>query len=310
MKIVVAEDNPVFQALLKSLLKDWGYDVIVARNGEEAWATLREEGGPRLAILDWMMPGMEGIEVCRKVRAEVKDRYIYILLLTARVEGDDVVMGIEAGADDYVTKPFKLPELRARLRAGLRVLDLQDELIMAREALREQATRDGLTHLWNRITILQKLEQELSRASRNGSTLALLMADLDHFKQINDTHGHQVGDAVLRQTASRMSSTVRRHDFIGRYGGEEFLFVLPESNLDGATAQAERLREAIASEEFHVDELFLNVTASFGVAWTDAPDPNKAEMLVRQADDALYLSKRRGRNRVTSMAGDMVKPGD
>jgi diguanylate cyclase (GGDEF)-like protein len=300
MKIVVGEDNPVFQTLLKGLLKAWGYEVLIARNGQEAWALLSEEGGPRLAILDWMMPAMEGVEVCRRVRAEVRDRYIYILLLTARIECDDVVAGIEAGADDYVTKPFKVPELRARLRAGLRVLALQDELIMAREALREQATRDGLTHLWNRTAILQVLDQELSRASRNKSPLALMMADLDHFKQINDTYGHHAGDAVLREAASRMSGSVRRHDFIGRYGGEEFLIVLPDSHLDGAIAQAERLREAMAAEAFHVDELFLSVTASFGVAWLDHPTPDQADDLLRQADAGLYQAKREGRNRVAA----------
>ncbi len=300
MKIVVAEDNPVYQTLLKGLLKEWGYDVLIARDGNEAWSMLSESGGPRLAILDWMMPAMEGIEICRRVRAEVSDRYIYLLLLTARAGGEDLVAGIEAGADDYVTKPFKVPELRARLRAGLRILALQDELIMAREALREQAQRDGLTHLWNRNTILQILEQELSRASRNGSSVAVLMVDLDHFEQVNDTHGHAAGDAVLREAAIRMASGVRRHDFIGRYGGEEFLIVLPDAKAQGALVQAERLRESIAGEAFHVDELFLSVTASFGVAWCDSPHLAETETLLRQADAALYRAKHKGRNRVES----------
>src|ERR1039457_5944450 len=193
MKVLAAEDNPVFQSMLRALLTKWDYDVVPARDGIEASRILESADPPRLAILDWMMPGMDGVELCRRVRAAAREPYIYILLLTARTESQDLVDGMEAGADDYLTKPFNAHELRVRLRAGRRILDLQEELMAAREALRDLATHDGLTGLLNRVTILDALRTELGRAARERRPVSLLMVDLDHFKLVNDTHGHVAG---------------------------------------------------------------------------------------------------------------------
>src|ERR1022692_2539299 len=181
MKILAAEDNLVCQSMLRTMLTKWGYDVTIARDGVEAWQALQSQDSPRLAILDWMMPGMDGLEVCRRVRAANREPYIYILLLTARTESQDLVAGMDAGADDYVTKPFNAHELRVRLRAGRRILDLQERLMVAREALRDQATHDGLTGLLNRVTLMYALRNELTRTAREHRPVAVLMVDLDHF---------------------------------------------------------------------------------------------------------------------------------
>jgi diguanylate cyclase (GGDEF)-like protein len=301
MKILAAEDNPVFQSMLRSMLTKWDYDAIIAHDGAEAWEILQAQDAPRLAILDWMMPGMDGVEICRRVRAARREPYIYILLLTARTESRDLVEGMEAGADDYLTKPFNAHELRVRLRAGRRILDLQEELLRAREALREQATHDSLTGLLNRACILDTLNSELARAGRESQPLALLLVDLDRFKQINDTHGHLAGDAVLREAARRMKGAVRRYDAVGRYGGEEFLIVLPGCSLSDAGAQAERIRLSVCGEPFHTTGGALPVTCSIGVACRPAPSPVDAANLVREADLALYRAKDNGRNRVEAL---------
>lgn len=295
LRVLAAEDNPVFQSMLRSMLTKWGYDAVIARDGVEAWNVLRDEDAPRLAILDWMMPGIDGVEVCRRVRNANREPYIYILLLTARTDSQDLVDGMEAGADDYLTKPFNAHELRVRLRAGCRILDLQEQLLHAREALREQATHDGLTKLLNRSAIMEVLRNELARAGREHQPLSLLMLDLDRFKNINDTYGHQAGDAVLRETAVRMRAAGRRYDSVGRYGGEEFLVVLPGCNQGDASSQAERLREAIAATPFGAASQPLWVTISVGVSCGYDYD---AETLIREADEALYKAKAQGRNRV------------
>src|SRR5580692_2076088 len=247
VRVLAAEDNPIFQSMLRSMLIKWGYDPVIARDGAEALRALEAKDAPRLAILDWMMPGLDGVEICRRVRAAGREPYVYILLLTARTESQDLVEGMEAGADDYLTKPFVAHELRVRLRAGQRILDLQSELVAAREALRVQATHDNLTGIANRGSILDSLQTELSRASRERRPIAVLMADVDRYKQVNDTRGHQAGDAVLREVAHRMKSVMRNYDAVGRYGGEEFVVVLPGGDGDGALAQAERIRDAIGS---------------------------------------------------------------
>lgn len=295
MRVLAAEDNPVFQSMLRTMLTKWGYQAVIARDGLEAWDALRDEDPPRLAILDWMMPGLDGVEVCRRVRGTDREPYIYILLLTARTDAQDLIDGMEAGADDYLTKPFNAQELRVRLRAGCRILDLQEQLLHTREALRDQATHDGLTKLLNRGAILEVLRTEIARAERERHPLSVLMLDLDRFKSINDVHGHLIGDMVLREAAQRMRAAGRRYDSVGRYGGEEFLVVLPGCGLDDARSQAERLRETIAATPFASDSQPLRVTISVGVSCAHDHD---ADILIREADEALYRAKSLGRNRV------------
>jgi two-component system, cell cycle response regulator len=299
VRVLAAEDNPLFQSVLRNMLTKWGYDAMVARNGKEAWQVLQSPDAPRLAILDWMMPGMDGVEVCRRVRAEIREPYIYILLLTARTEAQDLVEGMEAGADDYLTKPFNAHELRVRLRAGRRILDLQEQLLLTQAALREQATHDSLTGLRNRPSILETLQNELARGAREAQPIAVLMVDLDRFKDVNDTYGHLAGDSVLRETARRMKAAVRCYDAVGRYGGEEFLVVLPGAEGPAARSQAERIRDAIGSEPFPLlNGSPIPVTCSIGVSCYRPPVPLDTDSLIRDADLALYHAKNAGRDRV------------
>jgi diguanylate cyclase (GGDEF)-like protein len=265
---------------------------VIAQNGNEAWRILESDDAPRLAVLDWMMPGLDGVQICRRVRSANRDPYIYIVLLTARTDAEDLVEGMEAGADDYLTKPFNAQELRVRIRAGHRILNLQD-------ALRRQATHDGLTGLLNRNSILSRLTEEVGRQEPESRPLSVLMIDIDRFKLVNDTYGHLAGDEVLRQAAARLSAVSRAYDGIGRYGGEEFLVVLPGCDLPAALAQAERLREAVAGLPFAIPNHELCVTCSIGVASVEGYAP---EALIRQADEALYQAKTTGRNRVVLQA--------
>jgi two-component system cell cycle response regulator len=297
MRVLIADDDAVSRRLLANMLTNCGYEVVAASDGDEAWKLLEQPNAPRLAILDWMMPGRTGPGVCRELRNLKREPYTYVLLLTARTEKQDVVEGMDSGADDYVTKPFDSQELQVRLRAGRRILDLQTELVAAREALREQATRDPLTCVWNRYAILDTLSREANRARRESSPLAVIMADLDHFKRVNDTYGHLAGDSVLREAARRMQACVRAYDYVGRYGGEEFLIVLPGTSAGHAVQLAERLRMAVSSEPIVAGSDPLNVTASLGVTATEHADA-VPETLIRVADDALYRAKEAGRNRV------------
>ncbi len=298
MQVLIADDDTVSRRMLENMLKSWDYEVLSARDGEAAWEILQQPDAPRLAILDWMMPGMTGPAVCRELRQARTEPYTYVLLLTARTNKEDVIEGMDSGADDYVTKPFDAQELKVRLRAGRRILDLQAQLVAAREALREQATRDPLTCVWNRYAVLDTLNRETSRAAREGTPLAVIMADLDHFKQINDSFGHLTGDTVLREAARRMQMCVRSYDHVGRYGGEEFLIVLPGSTAVNAVDLAQRLRWALSGEPVAAWSLDIQVTASFGVTALEHGQQASPEALIRVADAALYRAKEQGRNRV------------
>jgi diguanylate cyclase (GGDEF)-like protein len=296
MRILIADDDEVSRCKLEALLNKWGYEVISVEDGMLAWEALQQENAPRLAILDWMMPGLDGSEICRQLRRSSKGAYVYVLLLTSRVGKEDIVAGMEAGADDYLSKPFNTQELKVRLRAGKRIIDLE-------EALRVQATHDALTGVWNHGAIIDMLQLELDRAEREGRSTGAVLVDLDHFKLVNDTYGHLTGDAVLREAAERMIRVLRRSDVLGRYGGEEFLAVLPGCEATDAQALAERLRLCIACGPAATPMGEVSFTISLGVTTTGISGTMGVAAVLQRADEALYQAKREGRNRVIVVAG-------
>ncbi len=306
MKILIADDDKVSLRLLQETVTRSGYDPVPCTTGAEAWRILQQKDAPQLAILDWEMPGMDGPDVCRGIRGRGGEPYVYILLLTTRQDKQDLVEGMDAGADDYLTKPFDRHELEVRLRAGRRVLELQNELILAREALREQANRDPLTGMLNRRAIVDVLAAEVRRARRERRGVGIALADLDHFKRINDTHGHGAGDDVLREATRRMRASVRTYDEIGRYGGEEFLIVAPGCTSHSIALLAERIRTAVANGPVLVDGREISMTCSLGVAANEGQTHDDPDALIRTADAALYRAKDAGRNNV----GKPVPPGD
>lgn len=301
MKILIADDDAVSRKIMEKMLQQIGYEVSVAENGLDAAEKLLQEDGPRLALLDWMMPELDGPQVCRRLRSSQNSRYVYVTLLTSRDSSEDLVAGLEAGADDYLVKPCKPAELKARLRTGQRILQLEDTLVAAREAMRFRATHDALTAVWNRGSILEFLRN----AMRCQEPTATLLCDIDHFKNINDVHGHLAGDAVLREVARRLQNAVRAGDGIGRYGGEEFLIVLPRCGPQNLCERAEQLRRVVAEEEFLVNGSALSVCMSIGaVAWQDCEGAATLESILSCADAALYRAKNAGRNRV--VIGDLT----
>jgi diguanylate cyclase (GGDEF)-like protein len=298
MRILIAEDDPVTRRALEAALTKAGYQVLTACDGAGAWEILQGLEAPRLAILDWMMPGMDGPQVCREVRKRNDRTYVYLILLTSRDRKQDVIEGLEAGADDYLTKPFDAFELKARLNVGRRILGLQGQLLEVCEELRRRASMDPLTGVYNRGAILELLEQEWARARREEIPLGILMADLDHFKHINDAHGHPAGDAVLREVTRRLRAVLRAYDAVGRYGGEEFLIIMPRCRAEHIVGLAERLRESIAAGPVCVGPNSIPVTVSLGVSVSENGTGDSLQQLLQAADAALYRAKYEGRNRV------------
>lgn len=305
--ILIAEDEPVSRQILHELVRSWGYDAIVAEDGIQTLEALGGDDAPRLAILDWMMPGVDGVDICRRLRSKDGGPYTYVIVLTAMSEPDKMIEAMEAGADDFLGKPFQPHELEVRLRAGQRIVKLQEELIQAREELRELATTDVLTKIWNRRSILEILDKELARLDRAGSEgrgIGVLMADLDHFKAVNDSHGHLVGDKVLRESAQRIRRLLRRHDEVGRFGGEEFLILVGNCDAISLELAAERIRDGVGGRPIETDAGPVCVTISIGGAlhhWSHSTNPNA---LLERADHALYEAKNGGRNRVVVTPGD------
>jgi len=297
-KVLIAEDDPVSLRLVEIMLTKWGYQPVTAHDGVEACKALQADGAPRLAIVDWMMPRKDGVAVCRELRKEADRPYVYILLLTAKTQERDLIEGLDAGADDYLTKPFSSEELRARLFAGERIVAVQQQLTEAREALREQAIRDPLTGLFNRRYLEEALERELRRAEHGNLPLSLLMLDLDHFKDFNDMHGHAAGDAVLKKLGMLLHQHTRREDVACRLGGEEFVLILPGAPSDVAARRSEEIRQAIRHATVESEGRRLE-SASISVGVACFPEHGTTgETLLAAADQALYRAKREGRDRV------------
>ncbi|MEO7275805.1 MAG: diguanylate cyclase [Vicinamibacterales bacterium] len=291
LRVLVAEDDLITRRLLVRALEQGAYAVETARDGQEAWDLLSSANPPQLAVLDWMMPKINGIEICRRLRSDSERPYCYVIMLTANTSTADLVEALDAGADDFIPKPFKDDEVRGRLRVGQRMVNLQHEL-------HRRGSYDELTGLLNRRTFLEAFQRVGTRAALNDSALGLAMLDIDHFKRINDVHGHQAGDAVLREVAARLTTTVRPTDLTCRFGGEEFVIAMPGCSIAVAGDVGERLRAAIADVPIALPDTSISVTVSIGVT-VAAHSPHVAyEHLLNAADRALYTAKASGRNRV------------
>jgi len=295
MRILIAEDDLISSRILEKHLGTWGFDVVLARTGEQAWEALKD-GGLRMAILDWMMPGMDGVEVCQKIRRRKKYKYTYIILLSAKDRKQDIVAGLSSGADDYMAKPVNFLELRARLQTGRRIVELEDKLLAIQNQLKDIASRDSLTKLWNRAEITKFLKEEMSRGQREQKPTSVIMVDIDHFKKINDFYGHDVGDQALLQVAARLKKKLRQSDKIGRYGGDEMIIILPSCSLAEIPKIAERLRASVARRGIATELGSVPVSISAGGTSSENFSIPTADRLIKASDEALLKAKKRGRN--------------
>jgi len=297
--ILLAEDDPISRRLFEKILVKEGFTVTTVENGRKALDLLRQQFFP-IVLTDWQMPEMEGPELCRAIREENPDRYVFIIMLTSKGTKDDIISGLNAGADDYLTKPAHYAELIARIKTGVRILELEKSLKAAVDEIHLLSITDPLTGIYNRGYINERLPQEVRRAKRYGRDFSILMCDIDHFKKVNDTYGHLAGDAVLKKFVECLTSVIRQQvDWAGRYGGEEFLVVLPETDQAGAMVVAERLRQTVQKGEMQIEACSIPITASFGVTGfspQEWPEAIKPEALLQQADILLYEAKEAGRN--------------
>ena len=295
MRALVADDDTASRLLLQRMLTKWGYDVVTASEGEEAWNILTSDNPPDLAVLDWMMPGLDGVEVCRRIRALDLSSPPYLILLTSRGDKQDIATGLESGASDYVQKPFDHDELRARLLVGRRFAELNSKLLETQRELQRQALTDPLTHIMNRRAILGRLTEEMARAPRQGLPLSIGVMDIDHFKLVNDRYGHAGGDSVLQKVVERSLRALRAYDALGRIGGEEFLIVMPGVGARDASIVLERIRHSVRQAAIELQGVEITVTVSIGGAVNGGEAP---EELLHLADEALYRAKGEGRDRV------------
>ena len=299
--ILIAEDNPVSRKLMEVTLRQAGYEVVSTENGLKALEIFEKHFFP-IILTDWGMPEMDGLELCRAIRKRPSKGYVFIFLITARDSKKDIIVGLEAGADDYLTKPFDRFELIARLKTALRILELEKSLKDAYEKIRILSITDKLTGCYNRTYMDEYLAKEITRAKRYGRPISLVMADIDHFKRVNDTYGHQAGDLILKDFAVSIKKGLRNDvDWIARYGGEEFLMVLPETDYNNAMSSAERLRKIVAESTSSYNGIEISITASFGVAGFSPLKSDETmthEAIIDRADKALYQAKNDGRNRV------------
>ena len=296
MKILIAEDDSVSRRILETHLTKWGHRVVAVRDGAEAWEVLQRLDAPRIAVLDWVMPHIDGPELCCRIR-EASDRpFTYIIILTAKEKTSDIVVGLDAGADDYLTKPFHAQELRSRIGAATRIVLLHEKLEEANAKLFMMSRTDSLTRVYNRAAIMERLDQEVDRSLREEIPLAVMMVDVDNFKRVNDAHGHLTGDKVLVEVAQRLCAEGRPYDTIGRYGGEEFLTVCPGPRLEDVTTMAERIRQRIKGTPVAADGHRLDITVSVGAIWVDASLRVSSQEVILSVEALLHQAKRAGRD--------------
>jgi diguanylate cyclase (GGDEF)-like protein len=291
MKVLIADDDEISLMWLENLLTTWGYEVVTLNNGLKAFAALSQDHEAQLAIIDWMMPGLDGIEICRRIKNDPRLRYHYLIMLTGKSDTKDIVEALQTGADDFIVKPFQPEELQVRLRAGARIIELQKELVM-------RASHDELTGILNRRLLMDLALREVERARRSNSVMSLLMLDLDEFKNVNDQFGHLAGDAVLKEVAGRIQLGLRAMDIFGRYGGEEFMVLLPSSNTDIARIVADHLRLLVCEQPVMFEDKAISVSISIGLAALSFDHKMSLHELIGNADEALYQAKKMGRNRV------------
>jgi two-component system, cell cycle response regulator len=301
MKIFLAEDDRTSRSILTAILKKWGYDPVVSADGAAAWDILKRNDAPKLVLLDWNMPEMDGLEVCRLIRKGESHNPAYVIILTGKGEKSDIVQGLDAGANDYICKPYDNNELMARIRVGRRMVELQTALVEARDTMEHQALHDALTGIFNRRAVLESLGREISRVRREGGTVRVGMLDIDFFKKINDTYGHQVGDEVLIGFVRTVQRSLREYDVTGRYGGEEFLVIVPAPKEGPVESVFERVRSQVADTALETSAGPISITVSIGtVAGSGA---STIDEMLRMADLALYRAKAEGRNRVCHSDG-------
>jgi diguanylate cyclase (GGDEF)-like protein len=298
--ILLVEDSRTQALKLQQMLEQHGYYVTHCPNGLEAMTTLLNHQ-ISIVITDWIMPEMDGSELCRAIRKHDFGKYVYIILLTAKDSKNDIIEGLEAGADDYLTKPVDDAELIARISTAERVVRLESSLKQRNKEIAILSITDPLTKVFNRGYLNDNLPKAIKRATRYRQQLSIIICDIDHFKNVNDKHGHQAGDVVLKFYAQKLNLSLRKDlDWIARYGGEEFIIVLPETDLSGATIAAERFRLLIADMMIPVEDITIKITSSFGIA-SISHDTDKSylstEDLIKAADRCLYKAKDRGRNR-------------
>ncbi|MHC4838992.1 MAG: GGDEF domain-containing response regulator [Planctomycetota bacterium] len=307
MRILIAEDQSDTRRVLMKALERDGHEVLAACDGEEAWQLYRQHG-IKAIITDWKMPRLDGPGLCARIRADQDDRDdpAYIILLTSVDRSEDLAHAIEEGANDFMRKPFDRFELKARLRNAERMLALQEELRRKREDAQRLAMTDALTGLRNRRAMLDALHLDEDRTRRERQHLGLVMVDLDHFKAVNDSYGHSAGDQVLRQAAQVLQACVRGGDYVGRWGGEEFLIALPGADIIQCAEVADRCRKLLASQRVRLDQgMALRLTSSFGATSAEGADRPDLFQLIEQADRALYWAKEAGRDRVKIYVGSV-----
>jgi diguanylate cyclase (GGDEF)-like protein len=297
MKILIVEDELIFRRMVKKYLLEAGYDVVEAEDGQSAWGLFQREPF-HLVITDWMMPGLNGTELIQKIRTSGGKNYTYIIMLTAMDDKDNVVVGLESGADEYLTKPFNSRELVARVASGIRILKLEEQLMQAHQQMEILAMHDGLTGLLNRRAIQEYAEAEFGLAERKKRALSVILLDIDHFKKVNDQFGHKEGDHALQLAAKILKDGLRSYDRVGRWGGEEFILILPDTQLKDAALVAERLRIRMAEMSIPLENgesfsIHISLGVSCNIGWTSS-----LTELIDAADQALYKAKETGRNHV------------